>query len=276
MELQLSDYRRMSVQEFDTTKLLAHASKQARDRGYEKFPIVDVDSHHYENESLAEILEYLDDPVLRQLALAGSQPNAKNARIMNTMVGYQDMGGRITRYALRNLEKAPGAKDQRDIVLTKRWMDACGIDVAVLFPTPMLALGVHPQVEVEVALSRAYNRWLCERVLGREPRLVSMLYLPFNDPDATYQFVKEFGEKKGVVGFLITSTRYRPVHSNLYMKTYALLEEMGLPIAFHGSYHWHDQAQGMLNRFISVHALGFVWYNMIHLANWIINGLPER
>ncbi len=276
MELQLSDYRRMSVEEFDTTKLLAHASKQARERGYEKFPIVDVDSHHYENESLAEILEYLDDPVLRQLALAGAQPNAKNARIMNTMVGYQDMGGRITRYALRNLEKASGAKDQRDIVLTKRWMDACGIDVAVLFPTPMLALGVHPQVEVEVALSRAYNRWLCERVLAREPRLVSMLYLPFNDPDATYQFVKEFGEKKGVVGFLITSTRYRPVHSNLYMKTYALLEEMGLPIAFHGSYHWHDQAQGMLNRFISVHALGFVWYNMIHLANWIINGLPER
>jgi predicted TIM-barrel fold metal-dependent hydrolase len=103
-----------------------------------------------------------------------------------------------------------------------------------------------------------------------------MLYLPFNDPDATYAFVKEFGEKKGVVGFLITSTRYRPVHANQYMKTYALLEEMGLPIAFHGSYHWHDQAQGMLNRFISVHALGFVWYNMIHLANWIINGLPER
>jgi predicted TIM-barrel fold metal-dependent hydrolase len=237
---------------------------------------VDVDSHHYENESLAEILEYMDDPVLRQLALSGSRPNAKNARIMNTMVGYQDMGGRIPRYGLRNLEVAPGSKDERDIALTKRWMDAIGVDVAVLFPTPMLALGVHPQVEVEVALSRAYNRWLCERVLAREPRLVSMLYLPFNDPDATYAFVKEFGEKKGVVGFLITSTRYRPVHANAYMKTYALLEEMGLPIAFHGSYHWHDQAQGMLNRFISVHALGFVWYNMCHLANWIINGIPER
>ena len=276
MDLPLSDFRRMSVAEFDTTKLLAHAAKQAKDRGYDKFPIIDVDSHHYENESLAEILEYMDDPVLRQLALAGAGPNAKNARIMNTMVGYQDMGGRIPRYALRNLEKAPGSKDQRDIALTKRWMDAIGVDVAVLFPTPMLALGVHPQVEIEVALSRAYNRWLCERVLAREPRLISMLYLPFNDPEASYQFVKEFGEKKGVKGFLITSTRYRPVHANQYMKTYALLEEMGLPIAFHGSYHWHDQAQGMLNRFISVHALGFVWYNMCHLANWIINGIPER
>src|SRR6266481_3426446 len=107
MEPPHSDFRRMAVEEFDTGKLLAHASKQARERGYEKFPIVDVDSHHYENESLAEILEYLDDPVLRQLALAGSQPNAKNARIMNTMVGYQDMGGRITRYALCNVATAP-------------------------------------------------------------------------------------------------------------------------------------------------------------------------
>jgi predicted TIM-barrel fold metal-dependent hydrolase len=31
-----------------------------------------------------------------------------------------------------------------------------------------------------------------------------------------------------------------------------------------------------LNRFISVHALGFTVFNMIHLTNWIVNGLPER
>jgi hypothetical protein len=110
MDLQPHDFRRMSVEEFDTAKLLAHASQQARDRGYERFPIVDVDSHHYENESMPEILEYLDDPVLKQLALSTSRPNAKNARILNTMVGYQDMGGRIPRYGLRSLEKAPPEK----------------------------------------------------------------------------------------------------------------------------------------------------------------------
>ena len=267
----------MSVEEFDTTKLLAHAARQARERGYEHFPIVDVDSHHYENESMPEILDYLDDPVLKQLAHR-RRPAERQERAHHEHHGRLPGHGR-PHPALRpaQLEKTAGqGTDQRDATLTKRWMDAVGVDVAVLFPTPMLALGVHPQVEVEIALSRAYNRWLCERVLAHEKRLVSMLYLPFNDPDATYEFVKEFGEKKGVVGFLITSTRYRPVHANQYMKTYALLEEMGLPIAFHGSYHWHDQAQGMLNRFISVHALGFVWYNMCHLANWIINGIPER
>ena len=31
-----------------------------------------------------------------------------------------------------------------------------------------------------------------------------------------------------------------------------------------------------LNKFISVHALGFTFFNMIHMTNWIINGMPER
>ena len=52
MDLPLSDFRRMEVEEFDTSKLLAHASQQAVERGYKNFPIVDVDSHHYESESM--------------------------------------------------------------------------------------------------------------------------------------------------------------------------------------------------------------------------------
>ena len=86
-------------------------------------------------------------------------------------------------------------------------MDAIGIDVAVMFPTPMLQLGLHPQVEVEVQLARAYNRWLTERVLAHEPRIRSMLYLPFNDAEAAFRMVQEFGAAKGVVGFMMTSAR---------------------------------------------------------------------
>src|SRR5258705_277304 len=81
-------------------------------------------------------------------------------------------------------------------------------------------------VDVDAPMCRAYNAWLCERVLAVEPRIISMLYLPFNDPDAAYKTVKDFGDKKGVVGFMVTSPRYKPVHDNAYVKTYALLEEM--------------------------------------------------
>src|SRR5476649_2621322 len=241
MELPLSDFRSMAVEEFDTSKLLAHASQQATERGYKNFPIVDVDSHHYESESIDEILDYMDDPVLQQLARSARQASAKSVGMLPAGVGYQDMGGRVMRYATRGMEKTE-AGVQRDISLTRRWMDAIGIDVAVLFPTPMLMLGLHPQVEVEVAMARAYNRWLCDTVLADEPRFRSMLYLPFNDPEATYNVVKDFGDKKGVAGFMVTAARYKPVYDNAYMKTYALLEELGLPISFHAGYSWTDQA----------------------------------
>jgi predicted TIM-barrel fold metal-dependent hydrolase len=275
VDLPLSDNRRMKVDEFDSGKMLANAAKQAKVRGYDKFPIVDVDSHHYELESFDQILEYMDDPVLKQLAQMANSGNSKGVGVMPGGVGYQDMGGRVTRYPLRRIEKTePGV--HRDVSLTRRWMDAMGIDIAVLFPSPMLQLGLHPQVEVEVALSRAYNKWLCERVLEEESRIRSMIYLPFNDPDASYRMVKEFAGKKGVCGFMVTSARFKPVHDNAYMKIYALLEEMNLPLAFHAGYNWNEQSMTQMNKFISVHAIGFVFYNMIHMTNWVINGMGER
>ena len=44
---------------------LAHASEQARQRHYEKLFIVDVDCHHYENANYRDIVEYVEDPILR-------------------------------------------------------------------------------------------------------------------------------------------------------------------------------------------------------------------
>ncbi len=275
MDMPLSDYRSMSVAEFDTSKLLAHARGQAEQRGYDRFPIIDVDAHHYELESFNEIIDYFDEPVLQQLARSAAQSGQKGVGMLPGGVGYQDMGGRVTRYPLRRMEQ-PDPGVHRDVSLARRWMDAMGTDLAVLFPSPMLQLGLHPQVEVEVAMARAYNRWLVERVLSGEDRLRSMIYLPFNDPAESIRTVQEFAGKKGVVGFMVTAARYKPVHHNDYMRLYAMLEESGLPLGFHAAYNWNDQSVAMLNRFISVHALGFVWHNMVHLTNWIVNGLPER
>src|ERR1700712_3489735 len=109
MELPLSENRRMKVDEFDSGKMLANAAKQAKQRKYDQFPIVDVDSHHYELESFNEILEYMPDPVMKQLAQMANSGNSKGVGVMPGGVGYQDMGGRVTRYPLRRIEKTePG------------------------------------------------------------------------------------------------------------------------------------------------------------------------
>ena len=88
--------------------------------------------------------------------------------LVGTSPGFQDVGGRIGRYNTRQNEKTPAGPPHRDVHLTKRWMDALGVDIVCLFPTPMLQLGLHPQIDVEVQLARAYNRWLCERILAGE------------------------------------------------------------------------------------------------------------
>ena len=258
-------------EEFDTRTLLAHAAQQADDRHYEDFMIIDVDAHHYETGSYKEIFDYIEDPVLRDQFKyskgATMQPRSTG--------GYQEMAGRITRYQHRATEKAPGAP-HRDIGLTRKWMDAMGTDVACVFPTPMLGLGLNPVVEVEVSYAHAYNRWLTEHILAHEPRMVSMLYLPMNDPEAALKTVEKFSGRKGVIGFLVTTVRYKPLYDNAYMKLYAALEERGLPLAFHAATNWGDQSMHITNRFISAHALGFTWFNIVHMTNWVVNAIPER
>ena len=85
----------------------------------------------------------------------------------------------------------------------------------------MLFLGMHPQPEMEVWLGNAYNRWLIDRILSADDRIKSLIYLPFNTPQEAERTVKEFGDKKGVIGFCVTSTRNKPVHHNDYMRLYS-------------------------------------------------------
>jgi uncharacterized protein len=267
-----TNFRDLSVEEFDTTTLLQHANEQAIQRRYEDFFICDCDGHHYETESFKSIAEYIEDPVMRDQAKYQGFGGAGITGGGN----YQPLGGRVTRYPGRRKEKTPPGIN-RDIVLTKRWMDAVGIDMLNIFPTPMLGLGFTPRVDVEVALARAYNRWLCDEVLAHEPRICSSLYLPMNDPEAAYKVVEEFAGRKGVVGFTVCTARHKPLYDNAYMKTYAAIEERGVPLNFHSQFGGaSDQSLNLCNRFMAAHALGFSWFNILHCTNWLVNGMPER
>ena len=197
--LPTSDIEGMAVAEFDTRTLLKHAAEQARARHYEKYFIVDVDSHHYESSAMREIVKYIDEPAIRHMAAAAAVGGAKGGVVLPSAIGYQDMNGRVTRYPLRNSEKTP-PDQERDVELTRRWMDAMGIDVALLFPTPMLQLSFHPLVEMQVAMAKAYNRWLVEKVLAAESRIKTLLYLPLHDPDACLEIVNDMGDLPGVSG----------------------------------------------------------------------------
>ncbi len=236
--------------------------------------VVDVDAHVNETAFWSEITDRIDNDVLRYTAEAfrdrGPAPGLLNA---NGPL-YQDVAGRIMHQQKLAEPTPPGL--HRQVQLTQRAMDALGIDYMVVFPTPMLSLGMHPQVEAEVALGNAYNRWLIEQILPQDPRQKALLYLPFNDPEASVETVERFADAPGVVGFSVTSTRHKPVWHNSYMRLYAALQEVGKPLGFHAGFTWSDPSFAQINRFIGMHSLSFVHFNMIHMTNWVLNGIPER
>ena len=261
----------------DTRDVLAHAAKNVQRKRFDEFLIIDVDAHITETAFWGEVVERIDSDVYQQMARSFQDRVGSPPGLLNTQPGllYQDVFGRIPHQQSQQ-EKFEGDSVHRQIELSRRAMDSMGIDHMVVFPTPMLSLGTHPQPEVEVELAWAFNRWLTEEILADEPRLKGLLYLPFNTPEACPRFVEEFAGKPGAMGFTVTSIRNRPVHHNAYMRLYAMLEERGLPLAFHAGYNWDDGSMSQLNRFLSMHALSFVHCNLIHMTNWVINGLPER
>jgi predicted TIM-barrel fold metal-dependent hydrolase len=263
--------------EYDTREHLLNATRQAQARGYSRFPIIDIDAHHYESESWANICSYIEDPVLRHESGGGRVSSLIGGLpLMGAYLGNQDNSGRVLRYPMRRHEQTD-AGEERTVALALRAMDAIGIDYQIIFPSPMLSLGLNPRIDVEVALARAYARWLTENVLSRSDRIKSMLYLPLNDAEASLRLVHDFADSDGVVGFMVTAVRHRAVHDNAYAPLYRTLEERGLPLGFHAGYSWQGtRSMELLSQFLSVHALGFPFFNMIHLTNWVINGMPER
>jgi hypothetical protein len=157
-------------------------------------------------------------------------------------------------------------------------MDAMGVDYSCLFPTGMLNIGMHPQKEMEFELCWAYARWVTEKVIpDTDGRMYTMLCLPFSDPEGCMRMVETFGHRKGVGGFMITTVREKmAVYDNAYMKLYAAIQERGLALAFHSGPNWGSQTFQSCNRFISAHALGFSWFNILHCTNWVVNGMGER
>ena len=172
------------------------ARRRAGDRSasYEDFFIVDVDSHHYETEAFKEIAE-----VHRGSGAAprGQVPGHARGGITSATARIRRWPAASPAIRSARTRRCPPTP-HRDITLMRaldgcdrrRHGGACSRRRCSTSPNC-------PRIEVEVALARAYNRWLCDNILDKEPRIKSMLYLPFHDPEACYQMIEEFGDTQG-------------------------------------------------------------------------------
>ena len=109
----------------DTRDQLAHAARYARGKRLQDYFVVDVDSHLFENQSWGEIVEFIPDPVVRDIA--------KNFKIHGQITPgiiqasgwptHQNVGGRIPHDPGLEEKTEPNGV-HRDVVLARRAMDS--------------------------------------------------------------------------------------------------------------------------------------------------------
>jgi predicted TIM-barrel fold metal-dependent hydrolase len=234
------------VQEFtfesDTRDILANATRDIDRYGLRDRLIVDVDAHHEESLEWGEVLDNIDREVLREYGkgMAAEYPAGRGFALNAYAPGlkFQEAGGRIPHGAQRLEVASEGTGHSRTVI--ERAVEAMGLDYQVVFPQTMLGIGTHPHKAVATALIMAYNKWFANSVLGRDPRIKSMLNLPIEDPDAALETIRLYHDHPDVIGFLITSQRYFAVHHNALMPVYAELERVGAPLGFHAGPNWGD------------------------------------
>ena len=134
------------------------------------------------------------------------------------------------------------AREMDDIQARLKHMDEIGVDVQVLYPTFCLRPFTR-RPEVELAISRSYNRWLVDIWKAAPARLRWVALLPLLSMNKALEEAR-FAKENGACGIFIRGLEGDRRLSDSYF--YPLYEEAGrldLPICVHsatGSFTVHD------------------------------------
>ena len=221
------------------------------------FRMIDGDGH---------VLEDLDD-IKRFLPDAWKQ---------NTTTRTQGVFPRLDHMHNHLCYHVPGAFEDPGPEGWVRFLDELGFEAAILYPTSGLAFGKMIDVELAVGTARAYNDWLHATYLRRDPRLVGIGLIPFQDPDAAVAELRRIVGDYGMTGALIPSTGLKShLGDPIYWPIYAEADRLGCCLAVHGGAH-SGMGFDQLNVFAAVHALGHPLGIAIVFASLAINGIFDR
>ncbi|MDE0243796.1 MAG: amidohydrolase family protein [Gammaproteobacteria bacterium] len=129
-------------------------------------------------------------------------------------------------------EVKPGALGMTDPDERLKAMDLQGVDMHVIFPSLFLVLAPESPA-VELALSRAYNRFLADRCSGSNGRLRWVMQPSLKNLDETLKAIA-WCKERGAVGIHLRGLEgNRPVDHPGFYPIYRVAEDLDLPICVH-------------------------------------------
>jgi uncharacterized protein len=172
--------------------------------------------------------------------------------------------------------KHGGGHEGPDAAEWLRFLDECGVDQTVLYPTLGLGHGLIQDTEWAVALASAYNDWLHGHFLEQSPRFKGVALLPVQDVEAAAAELRRAVEQLGMVGGVLPSVTIdgRPYGHDMFHPLWEEAQRLDVPIAIHGG----TSAQMGLDRmvsFISAHAVEHLFGQAKQISSMVLDGVFE-
>lgn len=159
-----------------------------------------------------------------------------------------------------------------------RFLDQTGISWTVLYPTAGLAVGRIVAPDWAVIACQAYNNWLQENFLSRNPRLRGMALIPFQDIDAAVAELRRAVRDLGMLGGMLPSNGEAiqgHLGNRIYWPLYEEAEKLGCALAVHVGC-LHQLGLDAFSTYYAAHGLGHPFSLMIQCAGMLAHGVFDR
>lgn len=228
-------------------------------------PVIDADCHSIETEDTWSFM-------------TGAEARYR-PRVLEVVHGRQDSSGEpesLWLYDANLANKRAFAPDKslvsaasarmEDLAARLADMDRLGVDIQVLYPTTLIGLAATARRETQIAMCKAYNRWIAGKVKAARGRLRWIATLPLETMDVALKEL-EWCAENGACGVMMHGLlRERTVVDDYYFPLYRAAEALNLPITIHsgiGNYAFeglfHSRSTGIWKSKVpvlaSMHAL---------------------
>jgi predicted TIM-barrel fold metal-dependent hydrolase len=165
-------------------------------------------------------------------------------------------------------------------MLRRQLLDAYGIEYAILTGEDILTASAMASPHLASALCTAYNDWLCEHWLGRDPRLKGSIAVATQDAEAAAAEIRRIGGHPDIVQVLLPSGARAAYGHPQYRPIFEAVEEMGLVVGIHVGADGcgtmgAPTATGWPTYYIEWHTL-LATAMMSHLVSLVCQGVFER
>lgn len=209
-------------------------------------------------------------------------------------ISLEAIAGETTRYldipgfapSLKLDPAIPGGHPYRSVPNPKAMRDelsAIGVDIGIIFPDNLLLFAPLPNIEYATAISHAYNRWLIDTWLGKEPGLYGALIACPQNPEDSAAAIRHYGKASGVVAVFLPTAGVDPLWGHRrYDPIFAAAQEMGLPVVLHSVTlvspafpHQTSQFENHFGRQVITHAFGMMANCVSIMHSGVMARYPE-